>query len=143
MGLVEVGSANISCMIPPTALGGPQSLSLEAFQLWAHIDDQAHRKEAKGAEQTQHGSSRECGSGEARKMGLEERVEPRGPCSESRTALPRAGWVPAQETTSEAWLWPPCHGGGGWTCLSHHPNKAMVAEGEDNSPSGSSTGWNS
>ena len=103
MGLVEVGSANITSMTPPTALGGPQFLSLEASQLWAHIDDQAHRKEAKGAEQTQHGGSRVWVRGSPQ-MGLEERVEPRGPCSESRTALPKAGWVPAQETTSEAWL---------------------------------------
>lgn len=81
-------------MTPPTALGGPQFLSLEASQLWAHIDDQAHRKEAKGAEQTQHGSSRVWVRGSPQ-MGLEERVEPRGPCSESRTALPElAGCLP-------------------------------------------------
>lgn len=96
----------------------------EASQLWSGTDDQAHQGESRGAGQIQGGRSREGGLGEAREM-EPENSGTHGVLPFESCPLPRAGWAPVWETTSQS---------------SRHPGQAMAAEGEGRSRGGGRAG---
>lgn len=101
------------------------------------------REEVKGAGHAQHGSSRECGSGEACKMELEEWVGAPWALYLEQDCFARSwlGACPGDRVRGLGLATLPC--GSGLDMFVPPPKQGNGCRREDGSPSGSSTGCNS